>query len=110
MNNLFTQKQVKGLKWLGNIINCYYLTAPIFSLVTLIFSAVTMYAVIDKPDWLTLPVYFGMLIAGGLLLLWLFWKFILPVYYGSINKQIYDHDNPMVKDLKAIKDKLGIKE
>ena len=38
------------------------------------------------------------------------WRFVMPNYYAVWSEQFYKHDNPMAKDLQAIKKKLGIEE
>jgi hypothetical protein len=39
-----------------------------------------------------------------------YWKFIMPNFYAAWTEQFCRHDNPIVKDLNAIKKKLEIKD
>jgi hypothetical protein len=112
MKNMFKQYNIKGI---GTFINVLYLTAPILGIVMSIVNAITFYAVVNEylhkiVPWLSLPLFIGLLMVGGLVLLLLFYKFIYPSYYAFLNKQTYIHENPMQRDLDLIKKKLGIEE
>ncbi len=90
------------------------MTAPLVGMIGYAMGAVTMYTVVMpyiKPvfPWLTLPLFFVILLVAGSLLLVLFYKFVYPSYYAFLNKQVYVHDNPIQRDLSMIKDKLGIR-
>jgi hypothetical protein len=80
-----------------------------------IMNAATLYAVTlpytrDVMPWLTMPVFFGIVLLLGSAGLFVFYKFVFPSYYEFVTKQQYIHENPMQKDLALIKKKLGIEE
>jgi hypothetical protein len=112
MNKFFKQYNIKGI---GTFINVLYLTAPILGIAMYFVNAMTFYTVaqvyIHKYfPWVNLAVFLIFLVAAMLLLVFLFYKFVYPSYYAFLNKQTYIHDNPIQKDLKAIKEQLGIKD
>lgn len=102
-------------KPLGAFINVLYLTMPLFGILAYGISAMTLYTVNiewirNNIKWLSIPVYAGAIIVFCLLLMLLNYIFIYPSYYAFLNKQTYKHNNPMQRDLKLIKQKLGIEE
>ena len=112
MNKLFHQHYIKGI---GSFVNVLYLTSPLFGLAMYLVNASTFYAVIsDKINkyapWLSFPLFISLLIVSGLLLLFIFYKFVYPSYYAFLNRQTYIHQNPIQEDLKKIKEKLRIKD
>jgi hypothetical protein len=84
------------------------MTAPLIGVVGYAMGAITMYTVVlpyIKPilPWLTLPLFFLVLVGVGTVVLMLFYKFVYPSYYAFLNKQVYIHENPMQADLALIK-------
>lgn len=111
MSKIFKQY---NLKWIGPIINVFYLTAPLFGIASYVMVAITMYTVIMpyiKPvvPWLTIGIFFLILAPICISMLLLFYKFIFPSYFAFVNKQTYIHQNPIERDLTLIKKKLEIR-
>ena len=52
--------------------------------------------------WMTFPWFILFVVLIGLLVLFVFYKFVYPSYYAFLNKQTYIHENPMQKDLAKI--------
>lgn len=52
------------------------------------------------PVWL----FFVILLAGGLLFLFIEYKFFLSSFYTAWNDQWWEHDNPMKTEIEQIKD------
>ena len=105
------------IKWIGSFINVLYLTAPLISIGIGILNVATFFAVVQGYmhqtrlfEWVTFPIFFGFIVACGLLMIYLFYKFVYPSYYTFLNQQSYKHNNPIRKDLAEIKEKLGIKD
>jgi hypothetical protein len=105
----------KHIPYIGAFINVLYLTIPLFSVIAYGMSAATLYTVANYYikqviPWFSLPVFIVLIVITGALLLWLNYKYLYPSYYTFVNKQTYEHNNPIRRDLKQIKDKLGIKD
>ena len=102
-------------KYIGAFVNVLYLTMPLLGIMAYGISALTLYTVNinwikDNISWLSIPVYFVMIIIFCLLLMLLNYKYLYPSYYAFLNKQAYIHNNPIQKDLALIKKKLEISE
>ena len=102
-------------KYIGAFVNVLYLTMPLLGIMAYGISALTLYTVNinwikNNISWLSIPVYFVLIIIFCLLLMLLNYKYLYPSYYAFLNKQAYIHNNPIQKDLKLIKEKLGINE
>lgn len=113
MNRLFNfmQKQY-NIQGIGNFISVLYTAAPMIGVIMYVVNACTFYMVAKEKyfPWLSLPLFIGIIIIGLVILLVVFFKFVLPSYYAFINRQTYDHKNPVADDLKKIKQKLGIED
>jgi glycerol-3-phosphate acyltransferase PlsY len=112
MHKIFKQYNVKGI---GTFINVLYLTAPILGIAMYFVNAMTFYTVAQSyihkyASWVNLAVFLILLVCAMLVLVFIFYKFVYPSYYAFLNKQTYIHENPIQRDLKAIKEKLGIKD
>lgn len=102
-------------KYLGAFINVLYLTMPLFGILAYGISAMTLYTVNmnwikDYISWLSIPIFFALIVACCLLLMLINYKYLYPSYYEFLNRQVYKHNNPIQKDLELIKERLGIKD
>lgn len=109
MNKIFKQYNIKGV---GTFINVLYTTAPMIGVIMYIVNAMTFYIVAKEKyfPWLSLPLFIGIIIIGLAIVMFVFFKFVLPSYYSFINRQSYIHENPIRNDLTLIKKHLGIKD
>jgi hypothetical protein len=109
----FLKKQMSGtsmwlgkLKFLGTHISVYVTS------LTLAFTATSAYTVAIQPFLesigIALPfiVYLLIIVVALILLLIFEYKIVLPGFFSLSNKQWYEHDNPMVADIKELKTKL----
>jgi hypothetical protein len=104
-SNLFRQYNVKGI---GSFINVFYMSLPIFGVLTNIMEAGTFYGVQKTnihhiASWMSFPIFLGIVIVLGLFVILFFFKFVYPSYYAFLNRQSYIHQNPMQKDLEELK-------
>lgn len=106
-NKFFKQYNIKGI---GTLINVLYMTAPMLGIVGYFVNFTTLYSVTAIHKFVSLPIFLGMMVVFVFVMLFLFYKFIYPSYYAFLNKQTYIHENPIQKDLKKIKEKLGIND
>ena len=110
-----TQSELPGIgKLIGAFINVLYLTMPLFGILAYGISATTLYTVNinwirSNISWLSIPIFFVLIVICCLILMYINYKYLYPSYYAFLNKQVYKHDNPIQQDLKLIKEKLGIK-
>jgi hypothetical protein len=109
MNKIFKQYNIKGV---GSSIYTLYLAAPMIGIFMYIINAFTFYVVArDKYfPWINPPLFILFACVGLILLLFVFFKFVLPSYISFINRQSYIHNNPIQMDLAKIKKKLGIED
>jgi hypothetical protein len=102
-------------KYIGAFVNVLYLTMPLLGIMAYTISALTLYTVNinwirSNISWLSIPVYFVLIIIFCLLLMLLNYKYLYPSYYTFLNKQAYIHNNPIQKDLALIKKAMNINE
>lgn len=89
-----------------------YLTLPMFGIVSQFFAAATVYKVwlpgiLSWFPWLTLPVFFLLLIGVGVIGMLLVYKFISRSYYEFQNTQQFPEDGPVMKGIrKAVREEI----
>lgn len=117
ISKLFKQRNIR---WIGPFIDVLYLTMPLFGMISYCMMAITMYAVVRgyllaALPWIKIWMFFLFLVVTCLCLLLIVYKFIYPSYFTFRNKQEYLHNNLLRqhlerqdKELKKIKDKLGV--
>lgn len=110
MKNLLQQHNIKGI---GMIISVLYLTSPLIGIGMYVVNAMTFYTVASYNihkifPWMNLFWFLLILAFTMIVLLLIFYVLVYASYQAFINKQAYIHNNPIEKDLKAIKKKLGI--
>jgi len=66
--------------------------------------------ILQAAPWFTLPIYFLFLIVLAALGMVFEYKVMYPSWYAFRNKQEYEHQSPIKKDLEKIKKQLGIEE
>jgi DMSO reductase anchor subunit len=98
----------KNLKGIGAFIEIAYFCMPLFGAVSYIMGAITMYAVVypyvhPVVPWLTMPLFFGIILVCGLSVMTLFYLFVYPSWWAFKNSQEYKHDSLLRKDLETIK-------
>jgi hypothetical protein len=108
--NILKQYNVKRI---GSFIHVLYLTMPLFGLGAYTMSAITMYTVLlpyiqPLAPWFSAPVFIGVCFILCALLVFCFYKFVYPSYMTFQNRQEYNHNSLLRKDLEAIKKKLNI--
>ena len=118
-SDLFKQYNVNGI---GTFLNILYMAAPLVGFCTSIIECGTFYTVQSANihrvvPWLTFPIFILLLVLFGMVVLFIFYKFIYPNYYAFLNRQSYIHQNPMQMDLakilrqqKMIMEHLGIED
>ena len=119
MKGLFKQY---NLKWIGSFLNVLYMASPLLGIAVSVIECGTFYTVQragihQLVPWMSFPIFISMVILLGLVVLFIFYKFVYPSYYAFVNKQTYMHQNPMQKDLaellakqKKIMKRLNIEE
>jgi uncharacterized membrane protein len=112
LKKIFKQHDIKGV---GTFIHVLYMAAPMLGIVMYIINAVTFYTVarehiINVLPWFSLGVFIIVLVVGVVVMLMIFYVFIYRSYYTFLNRQTYEHNNPIRKDLEMIKKRLGIKD
>lgn len=111
----FFNKQMTGAsKWLGKVKFIGTHISVYVTALTLVFSATSTYSVSIVPFLIDngipeLPfVFYIAAIALFLGILLIFeYKVMIPGFFSLSNKQWYEHDNPMVADIKELKDQLN---
>lgn len=79
----------------GSVGSWYQLVILVSSVTAAFYSPmVTTYRGAYVP-WLNLPMFFAILVAGSLIIMFLQYKFVQPSAAGYWNQIIYDHGNPM---------------
>jgi len=104
MGNFFKQYKVKGI---GTFINVLCQCSPLLGMAVSVVECGTFYTVQQVNihrfiRWMTFPWFILFVVLIGLLVLFVFYKFVYPSYYAFLNKQTYIHENPMQKDLAKI--------
>jgi len=106
----------KGFRLIGLILQTFGGAMSWVTLAIFLFSGMSawsspaMLEVRKWIPWLSFPVFLGLIFAGILVLMWLQHKYAQPSIMVYWNKMFYEQDNPMTKDLKDIKKKLGIED
>lgn len=60
--------------------------------------------------WFSFPVFLGILVFILFVAIIIEYKFILPSQWNFVNKQQYEHESPIKKDMEEIKDRLTAME
>jgi len=109
----FFKKQISGTSmWLGKVKFLGTHISVYVTSLTLVFTATSAYTVAIQPFLesigIALPfiVYLLIIVVALILLLIFEYKIVLPGFFSLSNKQWYEHDNPMVADIKDLKTKL----
>ena len=106
-------KQMSGASmWLGKLMFLGTQISIYLTAMTFILSATSAYSVSIAPflqeNGIDLPfIAYLSIIAVGLIILLIFtYKVVLPGFFSLSNKQFYEHENPMVADIKGLKEQL----
>jgi len=97
---------------LGAVINAYSATSILYSPLTLMGVATTLYGLWGEKmihqwlPWFTFPMLFGCMILFILIMMVLFYKVIIPSQVAFSVQQQYKHRNPLVTDMKVVLKKL----
>lgn len=107
-----TMKQINTGKLIGSMKLLFQQITPYLNIFTLVFSAIAAYAVVAKTflEWgIQFPFWIFLLLLGiGLTMLLAFEYFIMfPSFFSSWNKQWWDHDNPMRKEMKEMREQMN---
>ena len=111
-----TINKQRGFRKLGMIIQTFGGAMGWITLATFVFSGMSAWSspamLVARGwfPWLSFPVFIGLILLLILFLMWLQHKFAQPSIMVYWNKMFYEQDNPMTRDLKEIKKKLGIEE
>lgn len=109
----FLIKQYNFGPWVGGFKDLFSRTMLYISIVNFILIAVTAYDVTLKSfilqyvPWISFWMYFLILIVVVLLAMVLEFKFIVPSHYTFLNKQEFEHQNLIRKELEGVKNELS---
>lgn len=110
IRKIITQK--KTSPFLGAIISVYTSTAILYSPLTLIGVATTLYGLFGEVTikkwlpWFSFPVLLAFMIVFILIMMVIFNKIVIPSMYAFQVQQQYKHQNPLVTDMKLVIKKL----
>ena len=102
------EKQRNTSPRIGALINAYSATAILYSPLTLIGVATTIYGLWGREmiqewfPWFTFPMLVGCMVAFILLMMVFFYKVIIPSQIAFTMQQNYKHRNPLVADMKVV--------
>ena len=111
-------KQKNTSPHIGAVINVYSATGILYSPLTLIGVATTLFGLWGREiitkwlPWFTFPMLIGCMVLFILIMMVVFYKVIIPSSIAFNMQQNYKHRNPLVKDIKEglRNDKLILKE
>lgn len=101
-------KQKKTSPVLGALINAYTSTSILYSPLTLIGVATTVYGLWGKATlvqwfpWMTFPILIGLIISFMIAMMVLFYKVVIPSLIAFNVQQSYKHQNPLVADMQEV--------
>ncbi len=105
--NVLTKQ--KPVRFIGVFRQVYGGASTWITLAIFIFSAISAWNTATLAllrgifPWLNLYAFIGILIVGGVITLWLEYKFVQPSVMVYWNSMFYHHGNPMTKDLEELK-------
>ncbi len=100
--------QMNTSPFIGSLINVYSSTAIVFTPLTFLGVATTLYglwgadAIQAWLPWFTFGHLIGVLVIFVLVLMVFFYKVIIPSMYAFQMQQQYKHRNPLVTDMQAV--------
>ena len=108
----FLVKQYNFGPWLGGFKDLFSRTMLYISIINFILIAITAYDVtlrsfvLQYLPWISFWIYLVILIGVVLLAMVLEFKFIIPSHYTFLNKQEFEHQNLIRKELEDIRKEL----
>ena len=109
-------KQYNSGPLLGGLKELASRTMTYVSFINFTLMAITAYEVSLRTffhqyiPWMSFALYFSLLILLVIVAMVIEYKFIIPSHYTFLNKQEYQHQSLLARDLQLIKEHLGIKD
>lgn len=105
--NLLKQHKASSKAW-GNLILIVGQLGLVFWFIQIPLSIITVTTLLQQRGLMISAICLGLIILGIILVGGvIIFKFGLPSYFGSWNRQFYEHDNPIKKDLEEIKKQIA---